>query len=126
MNIFIYIRQGHLELWTGNMSRCVQRIAPLFNRIAIFTVTDDAFHGHPEPLTCPEDVIRYGLQFVYYTKEPGPLYSNTPGVKKIYNGSHSAVFQPYCAGKPNIKRICELYRREGFDDNKYCECNYDR
>eukprot|EP01041_Mallomonas_annulata_P007512 gene7512-15370_t len=118
--------QGHIELWTANMSRPVQRIAPIFNRMAIFTVTDDAYHGHPEPLNAPDDIYRYALQLVYYTKEPGPIFSNTAGPKRVYNGSHSAVFQPYCAGTP-LKEFCKTCKRDSsYGDRRCCECNYDR
>lgn len=134
INVLFYLNrewkeswQGHLELWNANMTNCVQRISPTFNRMAIFTVTDDAFHGHPEPLNCPSDVNRYALQLVYYTVEKGPDLSNTPGPKRIYNGSHSAVFQPYCAGKPELKRFCkECKRDKSYGDRRCCECNYGR
>eukprot|EP00607_Mallomonas_marina_P011048 CAMPEP_0182424774 /NCGR_PEP_ID=MMETSP1167-20130531/11041_1 /TAXON_ID=2988 /ORGANISM="Mallomonas Sp, Strain CCMP3275" /LENGTH=363 /DNA_ID=CAMNT_0024604853 /DNA_START=301 /DNA_END=1395 /DNA_ORIENTATION=+ len=134
INVLFYLNeeweeewQGHLELWTANMTHCVQRITPTFNRMAIFTVTDDAFHGHPEPLTCPEDVMRYALQLVYYTSTPGPALSSSPGVKRIYNGTHSAVFQPYCAGDEDLKDFCNTCERdESYGDRRCCECNYDR
>lgn len=58
---------GALELWDRDMSSCVQRIQPLLNRCVIFTTTDWSFHGHPEPLACPEDVIRRSLALYYYS-----------------------------------------------------------
>ena len=58
---------GHFELWEKDMSRCVTRIAPLFNRMAIFSTTDYSWHGHPDPLTCPPDRSRKSLALYYYT-----------------------------------------------------------
>ena len=117
--------QGHLELWSGDMTRCVQRIPPLFNRMAIFTVTDDAFHGHPEPLLSPPDTVRYALQLVYYTSEPGPAQSDRPGPKKRYNGTHSAVFQPTCSVLPGVRAFCKTATRPGnYTDPVACQCNH--
>lgn len=74
LNVLIYLNKGwreeyggHLELWATDMSRCVKRVLPAFNRTVVFTITDDAFHGHPEPLTCPDDVTRKSIALYYYT-----------------------------------------------------------
>lgn len=58
---------GHLELWNGSMSKCWHKVQPLLNRLVVFRITDDALHGHPDPLSCPDDVSRYSLAFYYYT-----------------------------------------------------------
>ena len=58
---------GHLELWDQQMQGCVQRIAPIFNRLVVFATTDTTYHGHPEPLTCPEGMTRKSLALYYYT-----------------------------------------------------------
>jgi Rps23 Pro-64 3,4-dihydroxylase Tpa1-like proline 4-hydroxylase len=58
---------GHLELWDRTMTRREQRILPLANRCVIFNTTDDAYHGHPEPLSCPDGMSRKSLAFYYYS-----------------------------------------------------------
>lgn len=58
---------GHLELWNRGMTECVQSILPVFNRCVIFNTTDVSFHGHPGPLTCPDDRTRDSLAVYYYT-----------------------------------------------------------
>ena len=65
VNVLVYLNRdwqpawgGQLELWDGAMTRAVQRIEPVFNRTVIFTITDIAFHGHPEPLRCPTGPLR--------------------------------------------------------------------
>jgi 2OG-Fe(II) oxygenase superfamily len=57
LNVLIYLNRewkeeygGQLELWATDMSRCVQKILPIYNRTVVFSITDWAFHGHPEPL----------------------------------------------------------------------------
>ena len=70
---------AQLELWDKNMTHICHKILPILNRMVIFRITDDAYHGHPDPMTCPEDVHRYSLAFYYYTEdrpehEKGPFH----------------------------------------------------
>ncbi len=58
---------GHLELWTKDMGRCEKRILPIANRCVIFSTTSHSFHGHPHPLTCPENVMRKSISLYYYS-----------------------------------------------------------
>ncbi|MEY3053107.1 MAG: hypothetical protein RLY31_2892 [Bacteroidota bacterium] len=74
VNVLVYLNEdwkeeygGHFELWERDMSRCVTRIAPLFNRMAVFSTTDFSWHGHPDPLACPPDRSRKSLALYYYT-----------------------------------------------------------
>lgn len=74
INLLIYLNEnweesfgGHFELWDPNMENCVQRILPVFNRMVVFNTTDYAYHGHPEPLTCPNDRSRRSIALYYYT-----------------------------------------------------------
>ena len=75
---------GHLELWNRDMTSCVVRIAPLFNRLVVFATTDFAYHGHPDALTCPAGVTRKSLALYYYT--------NGRPAEEI-SDSHSTLFQ---------------------------------
>ncbi|MBE3012335.1 2OG-Fe(II) oxygenase [Microbispora sp. NEAU-D428] len=58
---------GHLQLWSKDMTVCEHKILPVFNRFVLFATTDDANHGHPDPLTCPEDRARRSMALYYYT-----------------------------------------------------------
>jgi Rps23 Pro-64 3,4-dihydroxylase Tpa1-like proline 4-hydroxylase len=76
VNLLLYLNKdwqdewgGHLELWERDLSKCCIKIAPIFNRAAIFNITDDAFHGHPHPLTTPEGVVRDSIALYYYTQD---------------------------------------------------------
>lgn len=73
INLLIYMNPdwnnewgGQLELWQQDLTACARTIEPVFNRAVIFTI-DDAPHGHPMPLECPEDETRRSLAYYYYT-----------------------------------------------------------
>ena len=74
INLLVYLNRdwkeeygGHLELWDTKMTKCVKKVLPVFNRAVVFSTTDFAYHGHPEPLTCPEGWSRKSLAMYYYT-----------------------------------------------------------
>jgi len=74
---------GAFELWSSDMTKCVKQIFPEFNRMVIFTVTDTSFHGHPEPLRTPEDVMRKSMAWYYYT-EDRPGHQKSPIHSTLY------------------------------------------
>lgn len=74
INLLIYLNEdweetygGHFELWDAEMKNCVKKILPVMNRIVIFNTTDYAYHGHPQPLSCPENRSRRSIALYYYT-----------------------------------------------------------
>ncbi len=74
LNLLIYFNQGwpssyggELELWSRDMSRCVQKVSPVAGRCVIFSTTSYSYHGHPEPLCCPEGDTRKSLALYYYS-----------------------------------------------------------
>lgn len=74
INVLVYLNEdweeaygGHFELWEKDKSACKVRIAPLFNRMAIFSTTDFSWHGHPDALTCPPNRSRKSMALYYYT-----------------------------------------------------------
>ncbi len=60
---------GHLELWDRTLSSREAAIAPVFNRLVIFSITDTAYHGHPNPLETPPGIARQSLALYYYSVE---------------------------------------------------------
>jgi hypothetical protein len=73
VNLILYLNQawheswgGHIELWSRDAKQCVQRIAPLFNRLVIFQSGTSSYHGHPQPLACPPDRWRLSIASYYY------------------------------------------------------------
>ena len=76
LNVLLYLNNnwqpgynGELELWSKDMTKCENKIDPIFNRMVIFRITDDAFHGHPEPWSAPISIPRLSFALYYYTKE---------------------------------------------------------
>lgn len=91
LNLLLYLNKdwkeeygGHLELWSRDMSRCEKRLLPVFNRCVIFNTTDRSFHGHPEPVACPEGMTRKSLALYYYSAVPADSKTPTP---------HSTLYQ---------------------------------
>lgn len=74
LNILVYLNKdwkeeygGHFELWNRDMTKCAKRILPVFNTLAMFSTTDTSYHGHPDPLTCPEGNSRKSIALYYYS-----------------------------------------------------------
>ncbi len=100
LNVILYLNDdwreewgGHLELWTPNMDRCAQHIAPKGNRLVVFSTSEASWHGHPEPLACPSGITRKSVAFYYYSpvaaevapdhstvfrERPGEVFRRTP------------------------------------------------
>ena len=74
INVLIYLNEdweeeygGHFELWEKDKSKCAVKISPSFNKLVIFSTTDNSWHGHPDPLKCPKNKSRKSLALYYYT-----------------------------------------------------------
>ncbi|MCC6295307.1 MAG: 2OG-Fe(II) oxygenase [Pseudomonadales bacterium] len=77
LNLLLYLNRdwredygGNLELWNPEITRCERKILPVFNRAALFATSDISYHGHPEPLSCPDGMTRNSVALYYFTKEP--------------------------------------------------------
>ena len=77
LNVLIYLNRGWkdeyggaFELWDADMTGCETKVMPYFNRCVVFSTTSTSFHGHPEPLTCPEDTTRKSMALYYYSADP--------------------------------------------------------
>jgi Rps23 Pro-64 3,4-dihydroxylase Tpa1-like proline 4-hydroxylase len=91
LNLLLYLNKnwreeygGHLQLWDRNMTRCEVKVAPIFNRVMIFSTTDFTYHGHPDPLQCPEGMTRKSLALYYFT--------NGRPAEEV-TGDHSTIFR---------------------------------
>jgi len=74
LNLILYLNEGwdedyggHTEFWDKKMSACEKKILPIMNRMSLFIVDDDCYHGHPDPLNCPKTTARKSLAVYYYT-----------------------------------------------------------
>ena len=84
VNILLYLNEewpaewgGQLELWDREMTACRAKVTPRGNRMLVFTTSLDSFHGHPDPLTCPEGQARRSLALYYFTEEAAPVRRST-------------------------------------------------
>lgn len=80
VNLLLYLNPtwdpswgGDLELWDRDMQRCVASVAPIGNRILVFSTDEHSYHGHPDPLRTPDAVARQSLALYYFTEEENPL-----------------------------------------------------
>lgn len=116
VNVLVYLNKnweesygGHFELWNKDMTQCDARIAPLFNRMAIFSTTSDSYHGHADPLTCPPDRSRRSFALYYYTNGR-PLAE-----VKAFEVAHGTLFKAREGQTADVKmkkftRIAELVK----------------
>lgn len=61
--------RGQLQLWSRDLKCPEVSVDPVLNRLVAFTITDDAFHGVPDPIVCPPDRKRFSLALYYYTED---------------------------------------------------------
>jgi len=95
-NILLYLNDewkpeygGDLELWSADMKHCVEKVSPLANRVLIFTTDVNSFHGHPEPMRCPEGVARRSMALYYFSVEDDPRVRSTEYRARPGDGAHS-------------------------------------
>ena len=76
INLLVYLNEewdsswgGNLELWEKDLSDVRHIIEPKFNRAVLFNI-EDAPHGHPHPLECPEGESRRSLAYYFYDNTP--------------------------------------------------------
>lgn len=63
---------GELELWDRKRRACERRIAPVRDRLVVIAYGEDHWHGHPEPLGCPEGHARVAIAAHYYAARSQP------------------------------------------------------
>lgn len=94
LNLIVFLNEnwkdawgGNLELWDKQMKNPEVVIKPNFNTSVIFNTTSYSFHGHPNPLNCPEEIVRKSIALYYYTIEKPPIND------LIYGGDHGTLYQ---------------------------------
>lgn len=109
VNVILYLNRnwhrewgGGLELWSSDMKLLEKVIEPVVNRMVIFDTAGDHYHGHSEPLACPETRRRISIALYFYTAKPAP------GQEDI--SAHSTKFQ-LRPGDPKTPEILELIEK---------------
>jgi hypothetical protein len=90
LNFLLYLNKnwkeeygGHFELWSSDIKTCEQKLLPIFNRCVVFSTSPISYHGHPEPLNCPEGMTRNSIALYYFSK----------GRPKEDEGEHNTLFK---------------------------------
>ncbi len=135
LNMLIYLNQGweeiwggHLELWDSEMQSQFVKIPPVFNKTVIFSTTDHSYHGHPNPLECPEEVSRRSLALYYYSngrpqeevqffQSAGTNYKERPGEiflppqKSNERSGNGSVAAPISAPRRKAKTLQQTVKK---------------
>lgn len=90
MNVIVYLNPdwdegygGQLELWDRKMTVRLKSVMPILNRCVIFNTDADSYHGHPDPLTTPDGIVRRSMALYYYTASKG-IYKEVPNNGTMY------------------------------------------
>jgi hypothetical protein len=94
LNLLLYCNEnwlpeygGGLELWDATMSHAEKIVQPIGNRVLIFATDATSFHGHPDPLQCPDGVARRSIALYYFTYEDKPNVRSTEYRARPNDGS---------------------------------------
>ncbi len=95
INVLIYLNPdwnadwgGRLELWDRKTKGAVRAIEPIFNRCVVFNTDSKSFHGHPDPLDCPQDITRKSIALYYYTASE-KIHEDTSSLGTLYKSRPS-------------------------------------
>ena len=121
INVLVYLNKnwennygGELELWDKEMKNCIKKIPPLFNRMVVFSTTDFSNHGHPDPLTCPQNISRKSLALYYFSSgRPQEEVMNKNMKNKTFFKSRSGLRNDANENKEHVKnflRNLKLYK----------------
>jgi len=76
VNLIVYLNRdwtpeygGGLQLWDKELKECKVTAPINFNVAVMFRTSDESFHGLPDPLKCPDNMMRKSLA-VYYVTDP--------------------------------------------------------
>ncbi len=118
LNFLVYLNKdwdesygGHFELWDKEMEGCVKKILPIFNRVALFSTTSFSYHGHPNPLTCPEDRSRKSIALYYYTngRPDDEVVQGLEDHRTIFKYRKDDKQADKFAKKQNLKKIIKQF-----------------
>lgn len=125
LNVLIYLNQnwkeeygGNFELWKGHkdekgnhvLDECTQKVLPLFNRFVVFSTSEMSYHGHPEPLNCPEGWTRKSIATYYYT-------NGRPEDEKTSAHSTTFIKRPQDEDNPEISELREKRNQGRLESN---------
>lgn len=114
INLILYLNKdwkeeygGNLELWDKDVQNCIVKVRPVFNRAVIFNTGDISYHGHPDPISCPDNISRKSLALYYLT---------TPRKDATHRFKARFVARPQDSKDPEIEAF--RIKRSGLDTAK--------
>jgi len=78
VNLLVYLNKDWNPEWGGQLllgDRGQKSVEPIAGRAVIFLTSETSWHGHPDPLQCPENRCRRSIALYYYTKEKPDWYT---------------------------------------------------
>ncbi len=78
VNLLLFLNQDWEEKWGGklrlqdkaNNPSSLLEWTPIAGRCVVFETNDQSWHGHPEPLTCPNNRQRRSIAIYFYSQDP--------------------------------------------------------
>ena len=58
---------GDIQFWDKENKECIKKYFPNWGNCVIWEYDESGFHGHPNPLDCPDGEYRDGFRLFYYT-----------------------------------------------------------
>lgn len=131
LNVILYISKdwkeewnGETQLWDNNMENCVVKSPVKFNTAIIFKTNETSWHGLPEKICCPEDVLRKSIAYYYIS----PIVTSSDDNKFGNDGSGyrtKATYRkrpqdPFCEKMDRLYKIrpFRLITQQDLDDLK--------
>lgn len=94
VNALLYLNEiwqpewgGQFGLYSDDGQTLYKSIDPTFNRLVIFDTHDKSFHGLPNPIVCPPNIVRKSVLLYYYTVAERPSDQNS------HADPHSALWR---------------------------------
>ena len=115
LNLLVYLNKdwsddwgGKLQLFDVDRKKAVVSVMPKFNTAVLFTTTSFTYHGHPDPLNCPDSRSRKSLAYFYYS-------TGRPAGEAL-GYDHSTIFRPRAEHKSEVKLKFKDYVRAALPD----------
>ena len=74
---------GDLQFWDFDKTKKVVSYPPKMGNVVIWKYHKRGFHGHPNPIDCPEDKFRVGFRTFYYISDSKHDWRDPPH-KSLY------------------------------------------
>jgi len=79
---------GYLEVWNDEMTECIEKVDPLFNRVILFENTEKSYHGVPEVNSYRKSFL---LSLLRDTKEYQEIRPKALFVKRPYEQDEELI-----------------------------------